>query len=172
MNAIILPQQEEERKLVEQCLPGFMFEFLFNSLQQAGYDIRLDLKEYAGKCSVAALVEAQPDPFTVRRLAGRVQKDGYDVLKECGTDEPRFLVGGLARCLTRMVNDGVSMNQDVVIIALGVCAEMDDGVLDWGSKTTVDRVAGRIERNFRHKGYMMVEMVVEPEGEISLDKTK
>lgn len=160
MNAIVLPQHEEERKLVEQCLPGFMFELLFDSLLKQGYDVRLDLKEYAGKCSVAALVEAQPDPFTVRRLADRINKDGYDVLKDCGTDEPRFLVGGLARYLTRAVARGVAVNQDATLIALGVCSEMDDGVMDWGGKTVVDRIAGRIERNLRDKGYMMVTVVV------------
>jgi hypothetical protein len=161
--SIILPQHDTERKLVEGCLPGFMFELLFESLIKDGYDVRLDLKEYAGKCSVSALVEAQPDPFTVRRLADRVNKDGYDVLKDCGTDEPRFLVGGLSRCLTRMVADGVSINHDATLIALGVCSEMDDGVMDWGGKTVVDRIAGRIERNLRAKGYMFVTITVAPE---------
>jgi hypothetical protein len=162
MNAIIMPQQEEERKIVEQCLPGFMFELLFDSLLKDGFDVRLDMKEYAGKCSVVALVEAQPDPFTVRRLADRINKDGYDVLKDCGTDQPRFLVGGLSRFLTRAVADGVPLNQDAAIIALSICAEMDDGVMDWGSKTVVDRIAGRIERNLRAKGYMMVQVTIGP----------
>jgi hypothetical protein len=167
MNAIIMPQQEQDRKLVEQCLPGFMFELLFESLLKEGYDVRLDLKEYAGKCSVAALVEAQPDPFTVRRLADRVNKDGYDILKHAGTENVRFLVGGLARCLARMAADGVEMLQDVMLIVLGICSEMDDGVLDWGGKRVVDMVAGKLERNFREKGYMFVQVTV---GEIPLDK--
>ena len=161
MNAIILPQQEEERKLVEQCLPGFMYELLFDSLLKAGYDVRMDLKEYAGKTSVAALVEKQPDPFTVKRLATRVHNDGYAVLKDCGTDEPRFLVGGLSRCLTRMAAEGVPLLHDVMIIALGICAEMDDDVEDWGAKGTVDRIAGRIERNLRRLGYMYVPVVID-----------
>jgi hypothetical protein len=155
MTAIILPQTEKERAMVQACLPAAMFELLFTSLLNDGYDVRLDMKEYAGKASVAPLMQEPPlDPFTVKRLAERVQKDGYDILKNAGTDDPRFLVGGLARYLVRMKADGIDLSQDTTIIALGICAEMDDGVEDWGKKLVVDRIAGRLEKNFREKGYM------------------
>jgi hypothetical protein len=163
MSAIILPQTKIEQDMVQQCLPGFMFEYLFDNLAREGYGVRMDMKELAGKCSVSPLVKEPPlDPFTIRRLADRVQKDGYDVLKNAGTDNIRILVGGLSRMLVRMKNDGIDVNNDATILALGVCAEMDDGVEDWGKKNVVDRVAGKLERNLRDKGYMFKEIILAP----------
>jgi hypothetical protein len=163
MNAIVLPSTEKERKIVEQALPGFMFELLFDSLIKDGYDIRLDLKELAGKCSAAAFVDQGLDVFTIRRLADRVQKDGYDILKTANVEEVQYIVGGLARCLVRMVYDGVGVNRDATIIALGICAEMDDGVDDWGKKLTVDVLAGKLETAFTEKGYMFKTVTLDPQ---------
>ncbi len=94
MSMILLPHEADQQR-VQSALPGYMFALAFNSLADSGYTVRADLIELANNCSGVAIAEAPANRQAM--LAGRVQKDGYDVLKHAGTDNVpklcRYLAG-------------------------------------------------------------------------------
>jgi hypothetical protein len=154
--SMLLSHSEADRRMVEEALPGFMFALLFNSLRNMGYTVRSDLEELANKCSAVAIAVA---PIAKQpTLAKIVQDHGYAVLKECGTDTVNELIGGLARCLVKLQDQGRHVNQDGLIIALGICAEIDDGVEDWGKPAKLNVVMSRIDNELRKKGYYWQEV--------------
>lgn len=151
--ALLLPV-EQDRLRVQNALPGYMFALLFESLNKAGFEIREDLLELANKASAAALHGTLGAHQS--QLAGIVQSDGYDVLKHAGTNEVRHLVGALARLFVKMQDEGFQVNENGLLIALGIAAEIDDGVTDWGKPHQLTRIMEKLHNGLRDKGYFLL----------------
>jgi hypothetical protein len=160
-NALLLPAEAAyHRKMVQEALPGFMYALLFSSLRTAGYEVRADLEELANKCSAAALAQALGPKQA--ELSVIVQRDGYAILKDAGENHMTVLLGGLSRCLVKMVDQGRAVNADATIIALAICAEMDDGVEDWGKPRQANRAMSALDNQFTRMGYFKSEGLVFP----------
>lgn len=150
MGTILLPKDRDHQR-VEKALPGFMFALCFESLRSNGYEVRADLEELANKASAVALEGTLGQHM--QKLATIIADDGYYCLKHAGTDDPALLVGAMARLFPKLVDEGFPVDHDGVLVALGIAAEIDDGVTDWGAPARLKQVMGILHRNLREKGY-------------------
>lgn len=145
-----MPQARDHAR-VERALPGFMFALCFESLRSDGYEVRMDLEELANKASAAAL-EGTLGAHQ-QKLATIVATDGYAVLKNAGTDNLTMLIGAMSRLFPKMQLEGFDICKDALLVALGVAAEIDDGVTDWGKPNQLTPIMARLHNNLRDKGY-------------------
>lgn len=157
--SILMPaEMAADHRRVEQALPGFMFALLFESLRNQGLEVRMDMEDLANKCSAAALAtELGPKQVNLAKI---VQRDGHAVLKNIGVDELPLMIGGLSRCLVKMQDQGRAVNQDALIIALSICAEIDDGVTDWGYPRRLNRTMSAIDNELVKLGYFKQALAV------------
>lgn len=137
---------------IQNALPGYMFALLFDSLRQKlNLEVRADLEELANKSSAAALQDTVAHHMV--RLCKEVEKVGYSALGAAGTDDLRLLIGGCAHAFVKIQADGIGVNPDAVLVALGIAAEVDDGITDWGTRNQIMPVAVRIANDLQRAGY-------------------
>lgn len=150
MTAILMPQARDHTRC-EKALPGFMFALAFESLGNDGYTVRADLEELANKASAAALEGTLG--AHMQKLAKIIADDGYYVLKNAGTDNVTLLIGAMARLFPKLQDEGFDVDKDGLLVALGIAAEIDDGVTDWGRPNQLTPIMNRMHNSFREKGY-------------------
>ena len=150
MNMLLMPVDGDKAR-VERALPGFMFALAFESLREEGYEVRADLEELANKASAAAL-EGTLGAHQ-QKLAGIIADHGYYCLRNAGTDKLTLLIGAMARLFPKLQAEGINVCKDALLVALGIAAEIDDGVTDWGRPNQLTPVMVRLHNNLRDKGY-------------------
>lgn len=150
MSVLLLPQAQDHVR-VEKALPGFMFALAFESLRNEGYHVRADLEELANKTSQAALEGTYS--HHQQKLATIIAKDGYAVMKDAGTDQLTLLIGAMSRLFPKIQDEGFDVDKDALLVALGIAAEIDDGVTDWGKPNQLTPIMGRLHNNLRRLGY-------------------
>lgn len=148
--ALMVPRTEDQLR-IEAALPGYMYALLLESLAKEGFEIRKDLADLANKSAAAALEGTLGEHQ--QKLCKVIEQDGYAVLKDAGQESVRVLIGGLSRCLVKIRDDGYHVNENGLLVALGIHAEIDDGVTDWGREPEIVATASKIENNLRAKGY-------------------
>lgn len=150
MSVLVMPHAEDQAA-VEKALPGFMFALAFESLGADGFTVRADLEELANKASAAAL--SHTCGMHQQKLAGIVAKDGYDVMKNAGTNNVRILIGALAQVFVKLQDRGCTVDHDGLLVALSIVAEIDDDVTDWGTRNQINPVMVQLDNQLRAKGY-------------------
>ena len=149
---LVMIANPEDRMRVEQAIPAYMYALLFESLRKDGFEVRADLEELANKASAGALEGTVGEHQ--QRLAAMVEQEGYGILKDAGENSVTVLIGGLSRCLCKLVDNGAIVNQDAMLIALSIAAEMDDGVEDWGRPIEANRVMVALDNEMNSRGVL------------------
>lgn len=149
----LLLTQSVDQAAVERGMPGFMFALLFASLREKmNLQVRADLEELANKASVAPLHGM--DRPRQQMLATLLEKEGHRILSAANENHLPTLIGGLSRMLVKLADDGVTVEQNALLVALAIAGEIDDGE-DWGPEYAINKSMVALDNEARRQGYFL-----------------
>ena len=132
--------RERDTQVIERCVPAHMLVLMLDEAKKAGFEIRADVMHHLNMASAAPM--AQLDPFSVSRLARRVDDVARALLEDLSPDDPRHGLYCCAMFVLLLVDEGrlFDVQNQAVLVAMLLMDDVKDDKKDVNGQLAVWRV--------------------------------
>ncbi len=150
----------QDKEIVQRCLAPYMFTLLFKSLAAQGLIVREDMNILMERAQGRDMQDL--DPLSVLRLGRKIEDQGHAILKVWGGSLKVSIIG-LSRMLIKLVDEGFSLTENVLLCALAFSEDYNLDPSEWGKEADVTQAMAMFMNEAHRLGWFLLSDVAPPE---------